>query len=74
MARRSQLQTSMAERHYTRTPYNEDPSSPKMLVKNESFAFENGQFKQIEQSRTAWDKDQWFERVEYIDGEGYVWC
>ncbi|KAF9019803.1 hypothetical protein BDZ89DRAFT_1116604 [Hymenopellis radicata] len=53
--------------------YNEDPSTQKTLVKTESFAFENGQFKHVEKSRTAWDKEQWLETVEYIDGQGQVW-
>ncbi|KAF9047231.1 hypothetical protein BDP27DRAFT_1346184 [Rhodocollybia butyracea] len=53
--------------------YQEDSSDDITLIKKESFTHENGSFKRTVSTRSSWDKEEWFETVEYVDGSGSVW-
>ncbi|KAF9027293.1 hypothetical protein BDZ89DRAFT_1258726 [Hymenopellis radicata] len=53
--------------------YQEDANASKTLIKTESYLFEDNQFAHVTDSRTAWDQDEWFRTVEYVDGLEKVW-
>ncbi|KAF9061863.1 hypothetical protein BDP27DRAFT_1337464 [Rhodocollybia butyracea] len=53
--------------------YQEDSSNASTLVKKESFTHENGSFKHTVSTRSSWEKEEWFDTVEYVDGSGSVW-
>ncbi|KAF9064010.1 hypothetical protein BDP27DRAFT_1334218 [Rhodocollybia butyracea] len=53
--------------------YQEDSSDTVTLINKESFTYDSGSFKHTVSTRSSWDKEEWFEFVEYVDGSGSVW-
>ncbi|KAE9393736.1 hypothetical protein BT96DRAFT_978801 [Gymnopus androsaceus JB14] len=49
-----------------RETFQESPS--KKVVKREAYLMDGSDFKHVVESRTAWDKEEWFHITEYLDG------